>query len=292
MSELTGAQKASLIEALLSGYPDVRELAQLLSLRLDVNLAEIAEDGTLREQAFEVVTWAEAHGRTKELALEAQAWRARNPKLTTLVDTLYPGERLAPADESGRGEPDGSDSARHDSARGESGGRDSGGRRESDRRESADAGATRGASNRRGMIVGALVVAALLIVVFAIVLRPGGGGAGNGGSGKDRPRPPATMRFTSLSAIATKAPARVVVNARFPPPQLAPGAVLWFAVGSGPRCRDRVDRAAVDNPTLGYMTFVLAVERERVSCAQLFVEDANGQTIARSDPHDITFKER
>ena len=100
------------------------------------------------------------------------------------------------------------------------------------------------------------------------------------------------MRFTALTAIVTKTPPRVVVDARFSPPQLAPGAALWFVVGSGPRCGKKVDRAQVDNPSLGYMTFVLAVERERVSCAQLFVEDANGQTIARSDAHDITFQTR
>jgi hypothetical protein len=68
--------------------------------------------------------------------------------------------------------------------------------------------------------------------------------------------------------------------------------VLWFVVGSGPRCGKRIDKAEVDRPSLGYMTFILAAERERVTCAQLFVEDANGQTLARSDPHDIKYQGR
>ena len=80
MSQLTGAQKASLIDALLSGYTSDEQLAELLDLHLDVKLAEIAQDGTLREQVFAVVTWAEANGRTKELALKAQKLRVRNAK--------------------------------------------------------------------------------------------------------------------------------------------------------------------------------------------------------------------
>ena len=100
------------------------------------------------------------------------------------------------------------------------------------------------------------------------------------------------MRFTELSGHRPRrqiSRQRVVVDARFPPPQLAPGAVLWFVVGSGPRCREQIHQAQVDNPALGYMTSVIKAERERPTCAQLFVEDANGQAIARSDPHDITF---
>jgi hypothetical protein len=261
MADLTGAQKASFIDALLSGYTSDDQLAELLALRLDVNLAEIAGDGTLREQAFAVVNWAVANGRTRELALQAQASRPGNGKLTALVDSLYPGERQQASPESGAG--------------------------------------NRAAPKQRRWIFAAVAVAAILIVVFVIALRPrGDGGGGNGGSagksgnsgGKDPSRPPVTMRFTTVSAFATaQTPPRVVVDARFQPPQLAPGAVLFFVVGSGPRCGKQIDRARVDNPSLGFMTFVLGPERERVTCAQLFVEDANGQTIARSDPHNITF---
>jgi hypothetical protein len=264
MSELTGAQKASLIDALLSGYTSDEQLAELLALRLDINLAEIAPDGTLREQTFAVVTWAEAHGRTRDLALHAQAFNPRNPKLAAVVDALYPGERQPLSDEEGD--------------------RDSG-RRQSPLEK----------SGRRGWILGAVAIAAILIAIVAINWRSrgGGGDAGGNGGGKDRPRLPATLRFTSVTAITTaQTPPRVVVDARFSPPQLSPGALLWFVIGSGPRCGKRIDKAQVDNPSLGYMTFILAAERERVTCAQLFVEDANGQTIARSDPHDIKYQGR
>jgi hypothetical protein len=253
MSQLTGAQKASLIDALLSGYTSDEQLAELLDLHLDVKLAEIAQDGTLREQVFAVVTWFEAHGRTKDLALQAQKLRVRNQALGAFVDALYPGERIQP-----RG-----------------------------------IGPVESGSRSRMLVYGAVGVAAMLIAVVVIALRPWGGpddGGNGGGSGKDRPRLPVTMRFTELSGLVSAQ--KVSVDARFTPPQLAPGSVLYFVVGSGQRCRERIHKAQVDNPALGYMTSIIRVERTRPTCAQLFVENANGQAIARSDPRDITFQSR
>jgi hypothetical protein len=277
MSQLTGAQKASLIDALLSGYTSDEQLAELLDLHLDVKLAEIAQDGTLREQVFEVVTWFEAQGRTKDLALQAQKYRPRNEALAAFADALYPGERVQPPPSSGP----------------------------SESVWVASGTSTSGASaSRRShtLIYGVAALAAVLIAVVVITLRPwrgtdNGGNKGNGGSGgeitKDRQRLPVTMRFTELTGVDNSGQGqRVVVDARFPPPQLAPGAVLWFVVGSGQRCRERLHRAQVDNPSLGYMTSVIKTERARPTCAQLFVEDANGQAIARSDPRDIAFSSR
>jgi hypothetical protein len=263
MSQLTGTQKAALIDALLSGYTSDEELAELLDLHLDVKLAQIAQDGNLREQVFAVVTWAEARGRTKELALAAQKNRAGNEALGAFVDALYPGERTRPAGE--RTPPAGERT------------------KPSERRppESKSEPRTFGA-----LIYGAVAVAALLIVVIVIALRSWGGSD----NGKDRQRLPVTLRFTELSAVDDGQ--KVVVDARFPPPQLTPGDVVWFVVGSGQRCRDRVHRAQVDTPSLGYMTSVIKAQRAKVTCAQLFVEDANGQAIARSDPRDITFHGR
>jgi hypothetical protein len=68
--------------------------------------------------------------------------------------------------------------------------------------------------------------------------------------------------------------------------------VLWFVVGSGPRCRERVYQTQVNNPALGYMRSVIRAERARVTCAQLFVADANGKAIVLSDPRDIAFQTR
>jgi hypothetical protein len=267
MSQLTGAQKASLIDALLSGYTSDEQLAELLDLHLDVKLAEIAQDGTLREQVFGVVTWAEAHGRTKDLALQAQKFRPRNGALAAFVDTHYPGEGTKPPP--------------------------------------VPPAESR---SRSPLIYGAVAFAAVVIAVVLITLRPwagpgtgdtGDGNNGNGGTGgettkdrPDRPRLPVTMRFTELSGIDSGEGQRVVVNARFSPPQLAPGSLLWFVVGSGQRCRERIHRAQVDDPALGYMTSIIRTGRARPTCAQLFVEDAHGQAIARSDPRDIAFSSR
>jgi hypothetical protein len=273
MSQLTGAQKASLIDALLSGYTSDEQLAELLDLHLDVRLAEIAQDGTLREQVYTVVTWAEAQGRTKELALQAQKLRPRNAPLARFVAAHYPGEGTQPPPFTPP--PDTEPPLDTQPPRG-----------------------SRQPANRRPLIYGVVAVAAILMVVL-VVARPWGGRDGGGGNGKgtsgsdsskERPRLPATLRFTELSGVATnQQPPRVVIDARFPPQQLTPGAALWFVIGTGPRCRERVHRAMVDNPELGYMTSMLALDRTRTTCAQLFVEDANGQTIARSDPREIAF---
>jgi hypothetical protein len=271
MSQLTGAQKASLIDALLSGYTSDEQLAELLDLHLDVKLAQIAQDGPLREQVFAVVTWFESHGRTKELACQAQKFRAGNAALGAFVDALYPGERTQP--------PVSTSSASTSSASASS-----------TSSVSSARGAGSAESGSRRLIYGAVAVAAILLVVVAIAFRPWSRSGGGGGNGKEGPRLPATLRFTELSGVETnRQPPRVVIDARFPPQQLAPGAVLWFVIGSGPRCRERAHRAMVDNPELGYMTSMLALDRTRTTCAQLFVEDANGQTIARSDPREIAF---
>lgn len=282
MSQLTGAQKASLIDALLSGYTSDEQLTELLDLHLDARLAEIAEDGTLREQVFAVITWAEAHGRTKDLALQAQKFRPRNEALAAFVDAQYPGERVQPASPSRSAESGSTGS-------GASASRPRGIR-------SSDSGP---GSSRSPMLVYGAVAAVAVLIAIIVIARPwrgpdNGGDTGNGGgrgeTTKDRQRLPVTMRFTDLTGVQDGE--RVVLDARFAPPQLAPGSMLWFVVGSGQRCRERVHRARVDNPALGYMTSIIKAERARATCAQLFVEDANGQAIARSDPRDITFVAR
>jgi hypothetical protein len=293
MSQLTGAQKASLIDALLSGYTSDEQLAELLDLHLDVKLAEIAQDGTLREQVFAVVTWFEAHGRTKDLALQAQKLRVRNQPLGAFVDALYPGERVQPPPSSRPAESRPSESGSSESGSSESGSAASLPRGIG----SSDSGPR--SSRSHALVYGAVAAVAVLIAIVVIALRPwrgpdDGGNTGNGGGrgeiAKDRQRLPVTMRFTDLSGIESAQ--KVSVDARFTPPQLAPGAALWFVVGSGQRCRERIHSAKVDNPALGYMTSIIRVERTRPTCAQLFVENANGQAIARSDPRDITFQSR
>lgn len=65
---LTGLQFQQLQHALLSAFPTHAALAQLVKFGLNQNLDAVAGTGALNEVVFKLITWAEAEGRTAELA--------------------------------------------------------------------------------------------------------------------------------------------------------------------------------------------------------------------------------
>jgi hypothetical protein len=80
--ELTGAQKRELRLALVSAFPSWNELRKLTSDQLDLNLAVIvAQSGNVEDNAFELIEWATAQGRTAELLIGARNQNPGNPKL-------------------------------------------------------------------------------------------------------------------------------------------------------------------------------------------------------------------
>ncbi|HKZ00671.1 MAG TPA: effector-associated domain EAD1-containing protein [Pyrinomonadaceae bacterium] len=78
---LTGEQAAQLQRALTSAFPRPRDLEQMVRFRLNENLAEITEGGSLADLTFSLIKWAESVGRTEELVKGAINERPRNPDL-------------------------------------------------------------------------------------------------------------------------------------------------------------------------------------------------------------------
>jgi hypothetical protein len=72
---------------------DPNTLSRLLRVRMDVRLARIVATGSLDETTFELLEWAEQHGREAELARAAYLERPNNTKLRS----VYEKYGMAPA---------------------------------------------------------------------------------------------------------------------------------------------------------------------------------------------------
>ncbi|KFA89873.1 SAV_2336 N-terminal domain-related protein [Archangium violaceum] len=80
---LTGAQTQELQQALLSAFRSNNQLTQMVLYRLGLNLAAIVSPGPLASVVFQLIQWAEAHGRLRELVAGALV---DNPGNRTLRD--------------------------------------------------------------------------------------------------------------------------------------------------------------------------------------------------------------
>jgi hypothetical protein len=82
MLSLDGQQKKRLRESLISAFPGAPELQRMVSDYLDLNLATVAPPaGDLETQAFELIQWAEAHGKLGDLVLAGRYSNPDNPDL-------------------------------------------------------------------------------------------------------------------------------------------------------------------------------------------------------------------
>ena len=91
MTPLDGEQFHDVVEALVDAYPSEAELVMMVRYKLNQRLAAIAMGDNLRVVIFNLITWAERHGRADELvrgaikqtpgnpALQASLWRRRRP---------------------------------------------------------------------------------------------------------------------------------------------------------------------------------------------------------------------
>ena len=85
MPELTGAQIHDLQQALLSAYPDISSLRQLIAMRLNENLSAIVLESDLKGTIFELIKWAQSQGRLHELVHEARRHNPGNAELRRLA---------------------------------------------------------------------------------------------------------------------------------------------------------------------------------------------------------------
>lgn len=85
--QLTGTQISTLQDALLASFYSESELAQMVRMQLDQNLAGIAGGGNLRDTVFGLIGWAERTGNLKKLVEGSHSHNPGNPKLKLWLDT-------------------------------------------------------------------------------------------------------------------------------------------------------------------------------------------------------------
>jgi hypothetical protein len=87
---LTGRERQQLHQALLSAYPSLAALAQMVSFGMNRNLSEIAGGGSLAEVVYNLIEWAGAQGRLEELVRVAREQNTGNPVLRSFVEQIIP----------------------------------------------------------------------------------------------------------------------------------------------------------------------------------------------------------
>src|SRR4051812_7742512 len=81
---MKGAQFWQLYSALIHAYPTEAELAQMVQVDLNENLASITVATNMQERVFDLIHWAEAQGKLADLVLAAQQRNPGNPQLQSL----------------------------------------------------------------------------------------------------------------------------------------------------------------------------------------------------------------
>src|SRR3954452_14692319 len=97
---LTPAQRRQIEGALLAAFPSEADLARLLLHQLDVPLPQVAARANLQQMVFELVQWAEALGRLRDLIRGAAAENSDNPQVHDLLGQIdeTPGTPSIPAE--------------------------------------------------------------------------------------------------------------------------------------------------------------------------------------------------
>jgi hypothetical protein len=85
-SKLSGAEVKRFQEALLSAFPTRSALAQMVRVGLDENLEAIAAEKNLSVAVFELIGWAEAQGRIRELIAAARQANQGNAILRSFAE--------------------------------------------------------------------------------------------------------------------------------------------------------------------------------------------------------------
>jgi S1-C subfamily serine protease len=79
--ELKGKQVQALRDALVSAFRNYADLSMMVLYEMDVNLEHHVARGPMNQVTFELIQWAEAHGRLGDLIAGARAQVPGNPQL-------------------------------------------------------------------------------------------------------------------------------------------------------------------------------------------------------------------
>src|SRR5689334_4891163 len=85
-SKLAGAEVKRLQEALLDAFRTRSELARMVRVGLDESLDAVVAHGDLRAAVFDLIEWAEAHGRLDDMIAAARRENEGNPELRAFVE--------------------------------------------------------------------------------------------------------------------------------------------------------------------------------------------------------------
>jgi hypothetical protein len=94
---LTTQQFQQLNFALENAFADASELSLLVTYGLDRDVEQIADSGTLAHVVYQVVNWAEAHSKSRELIKAAVKLKPNNQMLSAVADDLLTNT-VAPQD--------------------------------------------------------------------------------------------------------------------------------------------------------------------------------------------------
>ena len=79
--DLSNEERKEFHGALLDAFPSYKKLEMMLSFELGENLRQISDSGDFQYDVFQLIWWAKAKGRLKDLIREAYGHNPGNPKL-------------------------------------------------------------------------------------------------------------------------------------------------------------------------------------------------------------------
>jgi len=86
--ELDGRQRQQLHAALLSAFPRVESLEQLVNWEFNTNLASISLGRNLTEVIFHLIEWAEAHSYVYRLVVATRRTNPDNARLRAFAEQV------------------------------------------------------------------------------------------------------------------------------------------------------------------------------------------------------------
>jgi hypothetical protein len=88
ITQLTGKQTKLLIDALVSAFPSVTELAKFVRFELDKNLNAISGSSNIADASFDLITHFESEGKLRDLISKACEAKSDNPQIKAFIQSL------------------------------------------------------------------------------------------------------------------------------------------------------------------------------------------------------------